>query len=59
MKAIIDGFFNMVISKKLTVFMLSTIFMFLDKIEPNDWIHLAMVYIGTQGTIDLIKQLRS
>ena len=57
MKHLIDKILNFTISKKLTVFALGTIFMFRDSISSEDWITLALFYIGTQGAIDLIKIL--
>jgi hypothetical protein len=57
-KAIIDKFLQLTISKKLTVFVIATIFVFLDKISPNDWINIAIIYIGTQGVIDAIIKIR-
>ena len=57
--AIVDRFLNLVISKKLTVFLIGTFFAYNSTLDGNQWINLAMMYIGTQGAIDLIKQLRT
>ena len=56
MKPIIDSILALSISKKLTVFVLGTIFLFYDKVDSKEWLHLAMLYIGVQGGIDLIKE---
>jgi len=59
MKPIIDRFLNLAISKKLTVFLIGTIFAYLGNISGEQWINLAMVYIGTQGVIDAIIRIRN
>jgi len=55
MTPIIDKILTFTISKKLTVFILGTIFMFRENIESEEWIKLAFMYIGTQGVIDIFK----
>lgn len=57
--AFIDRIINLVISKKLTVFLIGTFFAYNSTLNGEQWINLAIMYIGTQGTIDLIKQLRN
>ena len=59
MKAIVDKFLNSFISKKLTVFVVGTLFLYLGKLSGVQWVNLAMVYIGTQGVIDAIIKLRN
>jgi len=59
MKAIVDKFLNSFISKKLTVFVLGCLFLYLGKLNGEQWVNLAMVYIGTQGVIDAIIKLRN
>lgn len=58
MKAKLDKFLNRFISKKLTVFIIATIFIALHKIDPINWVNLSMVYIGSQAAVDIMKQLR-
>lgn len=58
MKAIVDKVVDRFISKKLTVFLLGTLFLYLGKLSGVQWVNLAMVYIGTQGVIDAIIKLR-
>lgn len=58
MKARIDKILNRFISKKLTVFMLACLFLYLGKLNGSQWVNLAMIYIGTQGVIDAIIKLR-
>ncbi len=59
MKAIVDKVVDIFISKKLTVFVVGTLFLYLGKLSGVQWVNLAMVYIGTQGVIDAIIKLRN
>ena len=59
MKAIVDKFLNSFISKKLTVFVLGCLFLYLGVKNGEQWVNLGMVYIGTQGVIDAIIKLRN
>lgn len=59
MKARIDKILNRFVSKKLTVFVLGCLFLYLGKLDGNQWVNLAMVYIGTQGVIDAVIKLRN
>ena len=54
-KAKIDRFLGRFISKKLTVFIIASIFIGLSYIDSEAWVKIAMVYIGTQAGIDGIK----
>ena len=58
-KGIIDKILNFVVSKKLSVFLIGTFFAYNSTLNGEQWINLAMVYIGTQGIIDAIKQVRT
>ena len=55
---IIDKILSIVISKKLTVFFISTIFIILGKLNSEQWVNISMVYIGSQAAVDLMIQLR-
>ena len=57
-KAIIDKLLDSFISKKLTVFVVGTVFTVLGTLAGDQWINLAMMYIGTQGAIDAVIKLR-
>ena len=59
MKSRVDNILNKFISKKLTVFMIATLFLYLGKLNGVQWVNLAVVYIGTQGVIDAIIKLRN
>ena len=54
----IDKFLSSWVSKKLTVFVVATGLALSGKVSGDAWSDLAMVYIGTQGAIDLYKQIR-
>jgi hypothetical protein len=58
MKSYIDKILNWTISKKLTVFLIATILIFKDKISGAEWIYVALMYIGTQGAIDLYNSIK-
>ena len=58
-KAIIDRVLNFAISRKLTVFAIGTYFAYNSTLNGEQWINLALMYIGTQGAIDIITQLRN
>ena len=58
MKPIFDKFLNLTISKKLTVFAVATVLVFMDKIEGVEWVYIALMYIGTQGAIDLYNRIK-
>ena len=57
-KPLIDKLLGIVISKKLTVFFIATIFIILGKLDSEQWVNISMVYIGSQAAVDLMIQLR-
>ena len=44
------------ISKKLSVFVVATFLIFADKLNADQWLSVALMYIGTQGAIDIITK---
>ena len=58
MKARIDAFLNSWISKKLMVFIVATVLSFSDKLTGEQFVNVALVYIGTQGAVDIVERLR-
>lgn len=58
MRARLDKLLNNWISKKLSVFVVACFGLFSGMLTSSDWVTIAGVYIGTQGVIDAIKQLR-
>jgi hypothetical protein len=57
MKPIIDTILNFTISKKLSVFIIATFLIFAEKLTSEQWLDVAMMYIGTQGVIDTFTKL--
>lgn len=58
-KAFIDRMLTIAISKKLTVFILATIFFYLGMIDSGNWIKLCFVYLGVQGSIDFYNNIKT
>ena len=58
MRAKLDKILNKFISKKLTEFIIATIFICFSKIDPINWVNLSMVYISSQAAVDLVGWLR-
>lgn len=56
MKAIIDKYLDFAISKKLTVFIIGTIFVILGKLNGDQWLILASTYTAIQGFLDFVKE---
>jgi len=53
----LDRVLDRFISRKLLVWILATVFMFISKIESADWVMISMVYIGSQGALDIAERL--
>ena len=58
MRQKLDAFLNKRISKKLSVFMVATILTIVGRLTSNDWVIISTVYIGTQGVIDAVSNLK-
>lgn len=58
MKARIDAFLNSWISKKLIVFVVASYGLFWGAITDSEWTNIALMYIGTQGAVDIVMKLR-
>ena len=58
MKAFTDKYLDFTISKKLTVFIIACVGLFCGVLESQEWTNISIMYIGTQGVIDLILKLR-
>ena len=59
MKQRIDSFLSNWVSKKLMVFVTATALTLAGKVNSPDFVDIAMVYIGTQGAVDIFRQLRN
>jgi hypothetical protein len=50
---LIDKCLSKVASRKLTVWITATMLASFSHIRPEDWVTISLVYIGSQGAIDL------
>mgnify|MGYP003121385119 FL=1 len=56
MKAAVDKAVAKVVSRKFTVFILSTLFLYFDKLSGDQWVAVSLGYIGLQGVADIATQ---
>lgn len=49
-----DSFLQKFISRKLLVFFIATVLMFLGKIDPPQWVIVCSIYIGSQAILDAV-----
>ncbi len=56
MKAIVDKALSKVVSRKFTVFSLATLFLYLGQVSGDQWVAVALGYIGIQGIADIATQ---
>jgi hypothetical protein len=54
-REIIDRYLGKGISKKLMVFIIASVALFVGKVTSNDWVIVASIYIGSQTVIDVLK----
>jgi hypothetical protein len=57
MKPILDTILSFTVSKKLLVFLISTFLVWRELLTSEQWVSIALMYIGTQGAIDLFSQI--
>ena len=55
-KPVLDNLLGKVISRKFTVFSLSTVFLYLGSITVDQWVAISLGYIGIQGIADIATQ---
>lgn len=55
----IDAILNKFISRKLLVFTVACLGLFLGSLTSSDWVVVATAYIGVQGFTDIVKGLKS
>jgi len=53
----LDKALDKLVSRKLLVWIISTIFMYMAKIESSDWVMISMIYLGSQGALDVAERL--
>ena len=51
-KEILDRFVSKVVSRKLLVWGTATAALFVGKVDPESWIQVCMVYLGSQAALD-------
>jgi hypothetical protein len=57
-KAKIDLILNKWLSRKLMVFFIATALTLVGQVDSQDWVDVALIYIGTEGAIDFATRLR-
>jgi hypothetical protein len=58
MKGNIDRFLDRWTSRKLMVFAIATALALFGDLQSGDWVTIAVVYIGTQGALDIAERLK-
>jgi hypothetical protein len=56
MKAVVDQALSKVVSRKFTVFALSTLFLYLGQLNGDQWVAISLGYIGIQGIADIASK---
>jgi len=57
-KEFIDRYLGKAISKTFTVFLIATFFLFYEKVDGNQWIIIATVYLGSTKVTETILKLK-
>jgi hypothetical protein len=52
LKAVVDQYLNKFISRKLIIVGLATTFLYLGAINGDQWVAIALAYVGVQGFTD-------
>lgn len=58
-KETLDRLLNKWISRKLLVFLVASVGLFLANITSRDWVIIATAYISIQGFTDIVAKLKS
>jgi len=58
-KGVIDTIQEKMVSRKLLVFIVATVLLYMAQLDPDTWGMLAMMYVGGQSAIDFAKVWRS
>lgn len=54
----IDIILNKLISRKLLVFLIACVGLFIGNLTSQDWVVIATAYIGIQGFTDIVNKLK-
>lgn len=57
-KGWIDMGLQKLTSRKLLVFMMTTLFFTMEMIDSEQWLAIAVGYLGSQGFVDIVSQWR-
>jgi hypothetical protein len=55
----LDKFLDKIISRKLLVWITATVMMYGSKITSDDWVLICMIYLGSQGALDIVEKFLS
>jgi hypothetical protein len=58
-KETLDRLLNKWISRKLLVFLVACVGLFMSNITSGDWVIVATAYIGIQGFTDIVAKLKT
>ena len=58
-KETLDRLLNKWISRKLLVFLVACVGLFMANITSGDWVIVATAYIGIQGFTDIVAKLKT
>ena len=59
MKAFVDRHLERYLSRKLLVWLATTGLLFADKLNGEQWVAIALAYIGSQGAADIATAWKS
>lgn len=52
----LDKFLEKIVSRKLLVWITATVLMYGSKITSDDWVLICMIYLGSQGALDIVEK---
>lgn len=55
----LDKLLDKIISRKLLVWITATVLMYGSKITSDDWVLICMIYLGSQGALDIVEKFLS
>lgn len=56
-RGVVDKITSMIISRKMTVFVIGSIALFRGFLESGDWVVISTAYIATQGITDIVERI--
>jgi hypothetical protein len=55
----LDKLLDKIVSRKLLVWITATVLMYGSKITSDDWVLICMIYLGSQGALDIVEKFLS